>query len=112
MLAGSWGAVTLQRCSIPQGCGPWGLPRGRTCPGEWAVVAPPPPAPGCRTLRGAWTGSLVGDGAPSRALLLMLCRPPAEGPELAGPTHQTGHIKHPRPPGVAGTGLRVFERLR
>lgn len=33
MLASSWGAITLQRCNIPQGCGPGAspgedLPRG------------------------------------------------------------------------------------
>lgn len=34
---------------------------------------------GCRTLRGAWTRSLVWDGAPSWALELTLLRPPAKG---------------------------------
>lgn len=68
MLASSGGAVTPQWRSIPQG---YGLP-GRTCPGEGG-------GKGCRTLRGAWTRSLVWDGAPSWALELTLLRPPAKG---------------------------------
>lgn len=80
MLAGSWGAVTLQRCSIPQGCGPWGLPRGRTCPGEWAVVAPPPPRSGLQDSEGCMDWEPRGGrgsfpGAPADAL-----QAPSRGP--------------------------------
>ena len=44
MLAASWGAITLQRCGIPQGYGlgaPGGGPGtkvGRTWPGQWGGV--------------------------------------------------------------------------